>query len=73
MWAMSYVNNVDLSLPILSPLHFTFLIQQVLLDLNKTKTRGKTKNPSLRMCMIGVHGTFLLCEMIAANGDVETA
>ena len=39
-----------------SPLHFSFFLLEVLLDLNKTKTKGKTKSLST---MFGVHGDFL--------------
>ena len=41
--------------------------------LNKTKAKGKINILSLRVCMFGVHVTFLHQVMITANRDVETA
>ena len=40
--------------------HFSFFLLQVLMDLDKTKTKGKIKNLSLCMGMIGIHGAVLI-------------
>ena len=55
------------------PLHFSFFLQQVLLDRNTTNTKVKNRNLSLRRCVFGVRDTFRHGETIATNRDVKTA